>query len=140
MKVRNYSDRDFQQAEELIRQSGMYNKLLDAPEFFRNNLKKKSEMDPDSIIVAEEHGKIIGIVIFVYDPLRCILLTIAVDKEHRNKGVGDILWQVTEQRIRARGAEEIIGLVPEQKSELLDLYRKYGGFAIDNVHYLLKKF
>lgn len=140
MNIRNYKDEDFPQLEKLLKEGGVYNELLDPLQFFRKNLRKKSELDPDSIIIAEEDGKVIGVIVFIYDPLRCILLTVAVDKHYRKSGVGNILWQAVEQRIRARGSEKIIGFVSEQKSELLNLYKKYGGFIIDKVYYLMKKF
>ena len=101
MQIRNYKDEDFPQLGKLLRETGVLWQSVDK----RENLKKKIEKDEESIIVAEKNGKIIGAVFFVYDPWSSYILHLAVDSEHRNKGIGSILFQVAEQRLRARGKD-----------------------------------
>lgn len=139
MNIRNYKDEDFPQLEKLLKEGGVYNEILDPPQFFRKNLRKKSELDPDSIIVAEENGKVIGAIILIYDPLRCFLLTVVVDKSYMKRGIGSILGQIAEQRMRVRGAEKLVGLVSEKKLEPIDIYMKKGGFMVDKVYYMMKR-
>ena len=54
MQLRNYRDADFPRLEQLLKDTKIYYEPLDKREIF----KKKIEHDSESIIVAEDEGRL----------------------------------------------------------------------------------
>ena len=122
MVIRNYDDEDFPQVEELLKKSGIYWSSYDR----RDILKKKIENDPESIIVAEDDGNVIGIIFFVYDPWSSYILHLAVDAEHRKKGIGRVLVEEAILGTKLKKADELYLEVRCSNNEAVRLYEKIG--------------
>lgn len=60
--------------------------------------------DPDSILVADSNGVIVGTVIAGWDGWRAHLYRLAVDPGSRGQGIGRRLTQAAEERLRSLGA------------------------------------
>ncbi len=60
--------------------------------------------DPDSLIVAESDGSIVGTVIAGWDGWRAHLYRLAVAPSHRGRGIARLLVERAEARLRALGA------------------------------------
>lgn len=60
--------------------------------------------DPDSMLLAEVDGVIVGTVIAGWDGWRAHLCRLAVDPSARGQGFGRLLVQAAEQRLRELGA------------------------------------
>ena len=60
--------------------------------------------DPGAILVAESDGVIVGTVIAGWDGWRAHLYRLAVDPSSRGQGIGRLLVQAAEERLRALGA------------------------------------
>lgn len=60
--------------------------------------------DPDSLIVAESGGSIVGTVIAGWDGWRAHLYRLAVAPSHRGRGIARLLVQHAEARLRGLGA------------------------------------
>ncbi len=60
--------------------------------------------DPDSLIVAESDGSIVGTVIAGWDGWRAHLYRLAVAPSHRGRGIARLLTERAEARLRALGA------------------------------------
>lgn len=136
MQIRNYKDEDFPQLDRLLTEAGIKWVSIDKREIF----KKKIEQDPESIIVAEEDKKIIGTIFFVYDAWAPYILHLAVDSNHREKGIGSILFQTAEQRLRARKTETVFGIIREENQKVLKYCTKKGYNALAKVYHMIKKF
>lgn len=78
---------------------GVHVSRSDAP----GELEKKLARDPELFLVAEQNGKIIGSVLGGFDGRRGIIYHLAVQQEHRQNGVGSVLMEVIEDRLRALG-------------------------------------
>ena len=59
--------------------------------------------DPDSVILAEHDGELIGSVVAGWDGWRCHLYRLAVRPDWRRQGVGTVLLGAAESRLRAVG-------------------------------------
>lgn len=122
MNIRNYKDDDYPQLRHVLEVSGIYNKYLDTKEIF----KRKIENDPESIIIAEEKGIVIGCIFLIDDFWNPFIMHLAVHPDYRNKGVGSILCQIAEQRLRARGNIAVSCFVEESNKKNLDFFAKKG--------------
>lgn len=135
MQIRNYKDEDFQQVDKLLKETGVKWYSVDN----RENFRKKIKQDPESIIVAEEDGNIVGTIFVVYDPWSSFILHLAVDENHRKKGLGGILFQIVEQRLRTRDKDFAFGFIKEDNKEVLEYCKKKGYSPVNKVHFMSKR-
>jgi ribosomal protein S18 acetylase RimI-like enzyme len=94
-------------------------------------IRKKLKNDPDLFLVAELGDVLIGTVLGGYDGRRGMVYHLAVANEYRNEGVGKILMQELEERLRSRGCLKYYLLVTKQNSEALEFYKKIGCQVMD---------
>ena len=134
MRIRNYSDEDFPKVEKLLKDSKIYWPNRDKREIIKSKINKY----PESIILAEEDDHIIGVVFIVYDTWISFVLHLAVDSMHRKKGVGGILFQIAEQRLKAKGVHITAGFIDAQNKEVLEYCKKRGWFISGNVYFINK--
>ena len=135
MEIRSYKDEDFPQMENLLKNSGLYSKELTK----RENFKKKIEYDPESIIVAEDKGIVVGIHIFIYDPWSSYTWDTVVHENYRNKGIATQMIQMADKILKSRGKDVVRGFVSENKPDILEFWKKRGFVYLSKVIYVTKK-
>jgi len=96
-------------------------------------IAKKITRDPDMFLVAEETGKIIGSVIGGYDGRRGLLYHLAVAVEHRQQGLGTLLLNEIESRLRSKGCRKCYLMVTLNNPEAERFYQKRGWHLMDYV-------
>ena len=69
--------------------------------------------DPGALIVAEVDGRIVGSVIAGWDGWRGAIYRLAVDPEHRRRGLGQSLLRAAEERLAALGGRRLHAIVVE---------------------------
>ena len=67
--------------------------------------------DPEALLVVERGGRVVGVVIAVWDGWRGHLYRLAVLSEERRRGIGLALVREGERRLRSRGARKVIAPV-----------------------------
>ena len=67
--------------------------------------------DPDSIIIAESDGGIVGTVIAGWDSWRAHMYRLAVDPDSRGRGIGRSLTRAAEERLKSLGAVRFDAMV-----------------------------
>ncbi len=67
--------------------------------------------DSGALIVAEEDGHVVGSVIAAWDGWRGSVYRLAVGPGHRRRGLGRLLLQAAEDRLRAVGARRLHAIV-----------------------------
>ena len=112
----------------LLQATGLYEPSVDNEKAFQEKLRH----DLESIIVVEQGGVILGMVVTVFDPWVASLWHLAVHPEHRGRGYGDALASEAERRLRKRGAQVVIGYVREGNIPSRSLFKKrnWGEFPL----------
>jgi ribosomal protein S18 acetylase RimI-like enzyme len=99
----------------------------DTPE----ELRKKLERDADLFLVAEADGALIGTVIGGFDGRRGMIYHLAVDRGYRGQGVGGLLMDEVERRLRAKGCRRCYLMVTPDNVDAMHYYERRGWTHMD---------
>ncbi|MCC7361077.1 MAG: GNAT family N-acetyltransferase [Anaerolineales bacterium] len=105
----------------------------DSPEALRLKLTR----DPHLFLVAEDAGRLVGVVLGGFDGRRGLVYHLAVDPAARGQGLGSALMDELERRLRALGCVKGYLLVVPENQAVLDWYARRG-WNVMNVHVLGK--
>jgi ribosomal protein S18 acetylase RimI-like enzyme len=72
------------------------------------------QRDPGALLVAEDHGQLIGSVVAGWDGWRAHLYRLAVRPDCRRRGVGRALLEAAEARLRSLGAQRFDAMVQDE--------------------------
>ncbi len=97
----------------------------------REEIAKKLQRDSDLFLVAEDDGKIIGTVIGGYDGRRGLIYHLAVARAYRERGIGTLLMNEVERRLRAKGCLRAYLLVKRGNERVVEFYRQRGWETMD---------
>jgi ribosomal protein S18 acetylase RimI-like enzyme len=120
---------DYEQACDLWKNAGPgvgFGKS-DAPE----EIIKKLQRDPDLFLVAEDEGRLIGTVIGGFDGRRGMVYHLAVKTAWRRKGIGHMLMDELENRMRIKGCLKSYLLVKPGNTEAMAFYEEQGWKLMD---------
>jgi len=135
IQIRYYQDVDFPQYEQLLKDIGIYYEIIDKREI----LQKKIQYDPESILVAEDRGRLIGTVYILYDPWGSLIYHLGVHPDYRRKGLGNKLMDEAEGKLKARGINRAILFVEENNEQVVEFYQKRGWFILEKAFYMEKE-
>jgi len=96
-------------------------------------IQKKLARDPDLFLVAEQDKKIIGTVLGGYDGRRGLIYHLAVASSNRGLGVGSLLLNEVESRLRVKGCLKCYLMVTPDNSEAMHYYEQRGWHSMDYV-------
>jgi ribosomal protein S18 acetylase RimI-like enzyme len=91
-----------------------------------DEIQKKLQRDPDLFLVAEEDGKILGTVIGGFDGRRGMVYHLAVTELYRKQGIGELLMDELERRLKAKGCIRCYLLVTVENESAMHFYEKRG--------------
>lgn len=123
---------DYQQVFELWTsiEKGVHVGRSDSP----IEIEKKVSRDPDLFLVAESQNKIIGSVIGGYDGRRGLIYHLAVRTSFRGQGIGSLLMEEVESRLRIKGCIKCYLLVTDDNPEVENYYCHRGWQHMDSIH------
>ncbi|MCJ7660917.1 MAG: GNAT family N-acetyltransferase [Anaerolineales bacterium] len=107
--------------------SGIHLRRSDEPE----EIAKKLQRDPTLFLLAEIDGQIVGSVIGGFDGRRGMMYHMAVAKPFRRIGIGTILMDALELRLKEKGCIRYYLLVAKDNIEAVDFYQKRGWENMD---------
>ena len=92
----------------------------------QEEIAKKLCRDPDLFLVAEEDGRIVGVIMGAWDGRRGWLHHLAVAPAYQGRGIGTALLAEVERRLRSRGCLKVNLLVHRDNEGARRLYQSLG--------------
>jgi ribosomal protein S18 acetylase RimI-like enzyme len=89
-------------------------------------IEKKLGRDPDLFLVAEVGGGIVGTVVGGFDGRRGMIYHLAVDSAFRGRGIGGLLMDEVERRLKAKGCRKCYLMVTPDNTEAMRYYERRG--------------
>lgn len=108
---------------------GVHFRRSDEPE----EIEKKLARDPDLFLVAELDGELVGTVIGGFDGRRGMVYHLAVDAAVRTRGIGALLMEAVERRLKEKGCVKSYLLVTTENEHAMRFYEKRGWSRMDTV-------
>jgi ribosomal protein S18 acetylase RimI-like enzyme len=109
---------------------GIQLRRSDEPE----EIQKKLQRDPDLFLVAESNGNVIGTVIGGFDGRRGLIYHLAVDPAFRKYGVGSLLMDEVERRLKAKGCLKYYLLVTADNENAMRFYEARKWDRMDTIY------
>lgn len=110
--------------------SGIQLRRSDEPQ----EIEKKIHRDPDLFLVAEAEGELVGTVMGGFDGRRGMVYHLAVIEQFRQQGIGEMLMDELERRLRAKGCIRCYLLVTTDNDSAILFYEKRGWSRMDHIH------
>jgi ribosomal protein S18 acetylase RimI-like enzyme len=99
-----------------------------------DEIQKKLQRDPELFLVAEADGKMLGTVVGGFDGRRGMVYHLAVSEQSRKQGIGELLMDELERRLKAKGCIRCYLLVTIENESAMSFYEKRGWAHMKNVH------
>ena len=114
---------------------GIHVRRSDEPE----EIQKKLLRDPDLFLVAESNGKLIGTVIGGFDGRRGLIYHLAVEAAFRQHGIGGLLMDEVERRLKAKGCLKCFLMVAVDNEGAFQFYEARNWERMDTVYTYTKE-
>ena len=98
----------------------------------RADIARKMAADPEKLLVAVDHGGVVGTVMAGYDGHRGWINYLAVDPPLRRRGIGTALMAAAEEALRRAGCPKINLQVRASNAAVIAFYERMG-FATETV-------
>jgi ribosomal protein S18 acetylase RimI-like enzyme len=115
--------------------SGIHVRRSDEPE----EIQKKLQRDPELFLVAETDGKLIGTVIGGFDGRRGLIYHLAVEAGFRQLGVGSLLMDEVERRLKTKGCLKCYLMVADDNENAMRFYEASNWERMDTIYTYTKE-
>jgi ribosomal protein S18 acetylase RimI-like enzyme len=102
-------------------------------------IQKKLLRDPDLFLVAENNGKLVGTVIGGFDGRRGLIYHLAVAAAFRQHGIGSLLMDEVERRLKAKGCLKCYLLVTVDNEDAMHFYEMRKWERMDTIYTYTKE-
>lgn len=90
------------------------------------DIRRKLAVDDGLFLLAEEEERVVGSIMGGYDGHRGSIFYLAVDPDHRNRGLGVALLEEVERRLLERGCPKINLQVRTDNEDAIGFYLRQG--------------
>lgn len=101
-------------------------------------LAKQLAWDSELVLIAEDDGKAVGVIVGTIDGSRGYFYRLAVDPQYQGKGFGRKLVEALEKRFIQKGVSRIFIMVNQENTKVLPFYNALG-YEIKKYFTLSKK-
>jgi ribosomal protein S18 acetylase RimI-like enzyme len=98
-----------------------------------DEIQKKLQYSPDLFLVAEMDDKLLGSVVGGFDGRRGMVYHLAVVEPYRKQGIGVLLMDELERRLKAKGCIRCYLLVTVENEDAMRFYEKRGWARMKNI-------
>lgn len=135
--VRSLASEDPGRVLELWRKAGLPHRPVgrDTPD----SLERGFTQNSDLCLGAYVRGNLVGTVLATDDGRKGWVNRLAVDPDHRHRGIGTELLQRAEKALRDRGRRIIAALIEDWNSDSLSFFRARGYHLHRGIQYLSKR-
>jgi len=137
MEIRRLTIDDYEEIIKLWERSGLPFKPKGRDS--RCAFAKQMEREPGFFLGAFQGKTLVGTVVGSYDGRKGCINRLAVDPEHRRRGVAKLLVTRMEKILEKKGAAVLFALVEEQNKESVNLFEKLGYVNDRSILYLSKR-
>ena len=124
--VRSYQPEDYAQLVALYKQSQLYGGQFDADRDSEERLSRIAERSPDSILVAERDGQVIGTVSLLKDGRTAWLFRFAVMKDKDEAHITSALYAQAVRILKSQGHNQVLVYAPADDENFAERYNKLG--------------
>ncbi len=109
---------------------GIHIRRSDEPE----EILKKLQSDPDLFLVAESGSRLVGTIIGGFDGRRGLIYHLAVEATFRQQGVGSMLMEEVERRLKAKGCLKCYLMVTVENDHAMRFYEARDWERMDSIY------
>lgn len=132
--IRYYNDSDYDDLKSVLQEGGLYEETWET----KDGLSRKIKKDPQSILIAELDGEVVGCVFIVEDGWNAFVWRLCVKNNQRKKGIGSLLMRRVEEIVKERGLGESSLFVDPSNDMLIKWYEKQGYKRARNWTFMFK--
>jgi len=133
MQIREFQISDYSQVIALWHVAGLIISRSDNLQ----GLRKKLERDADLFLVAEDSGRVVGVVTGSYDGRRGWINHLAVEPDQQRMGLGSSLVHLVETRLKAKGCEKVNLLIEPGNASVQGFYERLD-YTLDELIFMEK--
>jgi N-acetylglutamate synthase-like GNAT family acetyltransferase len=131
MRIRKFRVEDIPQLVEILKLNDQYkNPSIEGPEAMKRVSKCKAAV----YLVAEEGGKVVGLVRGIYDGSRALIHQISVHPSYQKRGIGSALVREIAREFKRRGAPTLAVTASERSEKF---FKKLGFKTHSHVRWML---
>jgi ribosomal protein S18 acetylase RimI-like enzyme len=97
-------------------------------------IQKKLQRDPDLFLVAESGNRLVGTIIGGFDGRRGMIYHLAVQATFRQNGVGSLLMEEVEHRLKAKGCLKCYLMVTLDNDHAIRFYETRHWERMDSIY------
>jgi ribosomal protein S18 acetylase RimI-like enzyme len=122
MHIREFQLADYENVVNLWTAAG----LILRPGDELDGIELKLRRDPDLFLLAEDAGKLVGVVMGAWDGRRGWINHLAVSPDHQRQGIGRALVDELENRLSRKGAKKVNAQIYRSNTRSVDFFRSVG--------------
>ena len=124
MIIRNYTDEDFEGLTILYKDESSFGGHYDEDRDSRERLKAQTDHDPESVLVVESDGEIVGSISLICDKRSAWFYRFAV--KDADQDVAVLLHDKAKDIFKKRGHNLLLGYSPFENPDLDERYKNLG--------------
>jgi len=124
--VRNYTNGDYDKVVALYKETEMPGSEFDLNRDSKERLQKRIESDPDSILLAELNGEVVGSVSLIEDGRVAWLFRFRVKEIEGDEEIAEQLLDRAVEALQNKGHHQVLVYTPVGETKFQQRYKNFG--------------